>query len=71
MTLQTSTLEELRGHSLEQVLESVLEEDEILTVRMPGGQEVVIRPKPALEPLPVLEGSVPEGWKDAIYDEPR
>ena len=71
MTLHTSTLEELQGHSLEQVLESVLEEDEILTVRMPSGQEVVIRPKPALEPLPVLEGSVPEGWKDAIYDEPR
>ena len=65
-TAHTSTLEELREHSLEQVLESVLREQEILTVRMPGGQDVVIRPKPALEPLPVLEGSVPEDWKDAI-----
>lgn len=71
MTLHTATLEELQEHSLEQVLESVLEEDEILTVRMPSGQEVVIRPKPALEPLPVLEGFVPAGWKDAIYDDPR
>lgn len=71
MTLHTSTLEELREHSLAQVLESVLEEHEILTVRMPSGQEVVIQPKPTLEPLPVLEGSVPEGWKDAIYDDPR
>lgn len=68
LTLHTSTLEELREHSLEQVLESVLQGDGILTVKMPGGQEAVIQPKPALEPLPVLEGSVPEGWKDAIYD---
>ncbi len=66
-TLHTSTLDELRGHSLKQVLESVLEEDEILTVRMPSGQEVVIRPRPSLEPLPALEGSVPEGWRDAVW----
>ncbi len=71
MTLHTSTLEELQKRSLEQVLESVLEEHEILTVRMPSGQEVVIRPKPTLEPLPVLEGFVPAGWKDAIYDDPQ
>jgi hypothetical protein len=25
--------------------------------------------KPKLEPLPVLEGYVPEGWKDAVYAE--
>ncbi len=66
VTLHTSTLEELRERSLEQVLESVLEEQEILTVRMLSGQEVVIQPKPMLEPLPVLEGFVPAGWKDAI-----
>ena len=66
MTLHASTLKELQQASLEQVLE----EEEILTVRMPGGQEVVIRPKPTLEPLSILEGSVPEGWRDAIYDEP-
>ncbi len=27
-------------------------------------------PKPTLEPLLVLEGSVPEGWKDGIYGMP-
>ncbi len=67
----TSTLEELRERSLEQVLEAVLEEQEILTVKMPNGKEVMIHPKPHLEPLPVLEGYVPEGWKDAIYDDPH
>ncbi len=71
MTPHTSTLAELQERSLEQVLESVLEGHEILTVRMPSGHEVVIRPKPTLEPLPVLEGFVPAGWKDAVYDEPR
>ncbi|MEM7587450.1 MAG: hypothetical protein AAF560_28940 [Acidobacteriota bacterium] len=67
----TLTIEELKARSLEQVLESVLKEQEILTVKMPGGQEVIIQPKQTLEPLPVLEGFVPAGWKDAIYDEPQ
>ncbi len=71
MTLHTSTLEELQERSLEQILESVLKQHEILTVRMPSGQEVVIRPKPTLEPLPTLVGFVPAGWKDAIYDGQR
>ena len=26
------------------------------------------KPLPRLKPLPVLEGFVPEGWKDAIYE---
>ena len=30
-------------------------------------KEVVIEPKPALQPLPELAGHVPEGWKDTIY----
>jgi hypothetical protein len=40
-----------------------------IVIRMPGGEEVIIGPKPRLEPLPVLEGYVPEGWKDAVYAE--
>ncbi len=26
------------------------------------------KPSPPLKPLPTLEGFVPEGWKDAIYE---
>jgi hypothetical protein len=37
----------------------------------PGDELKKIQPKRALEPLPVLEGFVPNGWKDAVYDEPR
>jgi hypothetical protein len=25
---------------------------------------------PPLQPLPILEGRVPQGWKDAIYEQP-
>ena len=31
-------------------------------------QVVVIPPESQLLPLPVLEGYVPQGWKDAIYE---
>ena len=27
-----------------------------------------IKPSPCLKPSPTLEGFVPEGWKDAIYE---
>lgn len=43
-------------------------------VREPQGEyevreelEQIIQPAPVSEPLPTLEGRVPEGWKDAIY----
>jgi len=26
------------------------------------------QPSPRLKPLPVLDGFVPEGWKDALYE---
>lgn len=67
MTVATVTLEDLKERKLDQLLESVLSSREILTVRMPGGGEVVIRPKLDLQPLTVLDGNVPNGWKDAIY----
>jgi hypothetical protein len=31
-------------------------------------QAVIVPSKPQLLPLPVLEGVVPQGWKDAIYE---
>ena len=62
------TLDELKQRSFEEVLLDVAEQGLALTVRLPGGEEVVIEPKPRLKPLPVLEGYVPEGWKGAIYE---
>ena len=64
---QTLELEELKERTLEEVLRAVIARREVLTVRLPDGEAVAIRPVPRLKPLTVLEGSVPEGWKDAIY----
>ena len=61
------TLEELKGRTLEELLHEVARSRESLTVIFEEGESVTIKPASQLEPLPVLEGRVPEGWKDAIY----
>jgi hypothetical protein len=66
VTNQTLTLAELAG-GIENVLQAVAEQEVIVTVLLPSGKEVVIEPKTSLQPLPELEGRVPEGWKDALY----
>ena len=68
MANRTIALDELKGRSLEDVLRDVLRRQEVLTVRLPEGETVAIKPSPRLKPLPTLEGCVPEGWKDAIYE---
>jgi hypothetical protein len=67
MTEHTVTLEALQGQSLERLLQQVVEQRVTMTVVLPDGTEVVIEPKPRLKPLPVLEGHIPTGWKDAVY----
>lgn len=65
---QTLTLDDLREQTLEDVLRRVIRQQQGLTVRLPEGETVEIQPSPQLKPLPVLEGFVPEGWKDAVYE---
>lgn len=67
MTQRTITLDELKGHAVEDVLREVVSRQEVLTVRLPEGEAVTVEPSPRLRPLPRLKGRVPEGWKDAIY----
>jgi hypothetical protein len=67
MAAQTMTLEALKGQSLEGLLQQVADQRLTVTVLLPDGTAVVIEPKPRLKPLPVLEGHVPAGWKDAVY----
>jgi hypothetical protein len=68
MAVQTLTLDELKEEgSLEKILQHVAEQRLVVTVLLPNGKEVVIEPKQRLQPLPELEGHVPEGWKDAVY----
>jgi hypothetical protein len=63
------TLEELKGQTLEELLHEVARNGEKITVVLEEGEAVVIQPAVLLKPLPELEGSIPEGWKDAIYSE--
>lgn len=67
MSNRILTLDDLNEHTLEDVLREVAEQRQTVTVRLPEGESVIIKPAPRLRPLPVLEGFVPEGWKDAIY----
>jgi len=44
-----------------------LQQGDTLTVRVSDGESVTLTPAAGPKPLPVLEGSVPRGWKDALY----
>lgn len=68
MTSQTLKLKEIEEKKLKEVFQIVLTKQMVLTVQLPDGEEVVIQPKPPLKPLPILDGCVPEGWKEAIYN---
>lgn len=61
------TLEELKGHTLEELLHEVARSREPITIVLEEGETVTIEPASHLKPLPRLEGRVPEGWKDAVY----
>lgn len=61
------SLDKLTNLSLEEFLETVLKQGTALTVQLPTGQTVTVEPHQTLSPLPVLDGSISEGWKDAIY----
>jgi len=57
----------LKGRTLEELLHEIARSREPITIVLEEGESVTIEPASQLKPLPVLEGRVPEGWKDAIY----
>jgi hypothetical protein len=65
MTIEEQVLIVLRSLPAEKQRE-VLDFAEFLRDREPT---FAAEPAEELLPLPILEGYVPEGWKDAIYDE--
>lgn len=68
MVSQILTLKELKHVSLDEIIRQVLEQRKTLTILVSEDREVTIQPKTRLRPLRVLEGYIPEGWKDAIYE---
>lgn len=67
MTTQSVKLEELASKNLNEILSSVIEQNLALTIQLPNGNEVLVKPNPPLKPLPELDGYVPQNWKDAVY----
>jgi hypothetical protein len=67
MGSRTVTIGELKERTVLDLLQQVTRQREILRVILESGESVEIRPTALLTELPVLEGSVPDGWKDAIY----
>jgi hypothetical protein len=68
MIKRTIDLKDLKKQELERVLWEVLEEGQSLKVRLTRQKAVVIEPARRLKPLPELDGSIPPGWKDAVYN---
>jgi len=66
MTNRTVALDDLKKRSIEDVLREVVDQQEELTVQLPSGEGITIRPLPRLKPLPKLRCMVPRDWKDAI-----
>jgi len=68
MNTQILKLDEMEDKNLKEFIQTVASRKQILTIQLPNGEEVIIQPKPSLEPLPILEGYVPKGWKEEIYE---
>jgi len=68
MSDRVLTLDEFKERPLADWLREAVKRQETLTVRLPEGDIVLIRPAPRLKALPMLEGFVPDGWKEAVYE---
>lgn len=66
MAGQILNIEELRDVSVEEIVRQLLTRRDRLTIVVSEDEEVSIELKSRLKPLPVLDGKIPEGWKDAI-----
>lgn len=68
MTAQTITLDTVKHHTIEDILQEVWRQQTPLTIFLAEDQTITLQPNPPLKPLLTLEGSVPENWKNGIYD---
>ena len=64
---QNLTLEELKDVSFAEIIQQLLRQRKPLTILISEEEEVSIQLRPRLKPLLVLDGSIPAGWKEAIY----
>jgi plasmid maintenance system antidote protein VapI len=63
---QILKIEELKDVSVEEVVRQLVDRRDSLTILVSDDEEISMELKPRLKPLPVLEGRIPDGWKEAI-----
>jgi hypothetical protein len=68
MTAQTVALDTVKHRTIEDILQEVWRQQTPLTIFLADDQTITLQPNPPLKPLLTLEGSVPETWKNAIYE---
>lgn len=67
MNVQESiAIENLRKTSLEDFL-NLLRQKSAIAVQFPNGESLIVQAKLELAPLPILDGYVPQEWKEEIY----
>jgi hypothetical protein len=67
MPEQTINATDGRDRDIAEIVRKVARERKGVRVVLGESGSVLVLPLENLPPLPELEGSVPEGWKDAIY----
>ncbi|HET6384922.1 MAG TPA: hypothetical protein VFJ58_16125 [Armatimonadota bacterium] len=67
MTDRTVSLDHVQEWTLAALLHELVRCQEAIRVVLEDGKTVEIRPLNRLDPLPVREGFVPVGWRDATY----
>jgi hypothetical protein len=68
MPRRTIRAEDIEAGDFVKLLRQVAKRRVSVTIILPGEEAVTIGPASSLRPLPELDGLVPEGWKDAIYE---
>ena len=66
-TLEKIALERFTDVSVAEFLQ-ILQQLGAIAVQLPDGNAVIVQVQPELPALPILEGYIPTGWKDAIYE---
>lgn len=67
MPEQTIIVADGRDRDIAEIVRKVARDHKGVKVVLGESGSVLVLPLADLPPLPELEGSVPEGWKDAIY----
>lgn len=64
---QSIAFDSIRNISVEEFLR-LLRQKSAIAVQFSNGELLIVQAKVELAPLPILDGYVPKGWKEGIYE---